>query len=149
MASHWLCVQYQQKEQEQWVALGLTPTFLATLRRTHNPSQLHAVRASLANQGSRLSVSYPSPLCLPLPTSLCRSLSPLPHPSPSPSPSPFFSLSHLLTNPCTPPSPGFTLVQGPPGTGKTATILGILNAFHIREYNRYYQRAGASEPSPP
>jgi hypothetical protein len=41
------------------------------------------------------------------------------------------------------------LVQGPPGTGKTATILGILNAFHIREYNRYYQRAGASEPSPP
>jgi energy-coupling factor transporter ATP-binding protein EcfA2 len=36
---------------------------------------------------------------------------------------------------------GFTLVQGPPGTGKTSTILGILNAFHIREYNRYYQLA--------
>ena len=36
---------------------------------------------------------------------------------------------------------GFTLVQGPPGTGKTSTILGILNAIHIREYNRYYKLA--------
>ena len=38
-------------------------------------------------------------------------------------------------------NPGFTLVQGPPGTGKTSTILGILNAFHIREYDRYYKMA--------
>ena len=36
---------------------------------------------------------------------------------------------------------GFTLVQGPPGTGKTSTILGILNALHIREYNAYYKQA--------
>jgi senataxin len=36
---------------------------------------------------------------------------------------------------------GFTLVQGPPGTGKTSTILGILNAIHIREYNQYYKMA--------
>ena len=36
---------------------------------------------------------------------------------------------------------GFTLVQGPPGTGKTSTILGILNAIHIREYNQYYKLA--------
>lgn len=36
---------------------------------------------------------------------------------------------------------GFTLVQGPPGTGKTSTILGILNAIHIREYNSYYKKA--------
>eukprot|EP01038_Epipyxis_sp_PR26KG_P004254 gene4254-6033_t len=34
---------------------------------------------------------------------------------------------------------GFTLIQGPPGTGKTTTIIGILNAIHIREYNKYYQ----------
>lgn len=32
-----------------------------------------------------------------------------------------------------------TLVQGPPGTGKTTTIIGILNALHVREYNRYYK----------
>jgi len=32
-----------------------------------------------------------------------------------------------------------TLVQGPPGTGKTTTIIGILNAIHLREYNRYYK----------
>jgi senataxin len=36
---------------------------------------------------------------------------------------------------------GFTLVQGPPGTGKTSTIIGILNAIHIREYNNYYKLA--------
>lgn len=38
-------------------------------------------------------------------------------------------------------TPGFTLIQGPPGTGKTTTIIGILNAFHIREYDRYYRLA--------
>ena len=38
-------------------------------------------------------------------------------------------------------SSGFTLIQGPPGTGKTFTILGILNSFHIREYNKYYRMA--------
>ena len=36
---------------------------------------------------------------------------------------------------------GFTLIQGPPGTGKTSTILNILNAFHIREYDKYYRIA--------
>lgn len=36
---------------------------------------------------------------------------------------------------------GFTLIQGPPGTGKTSTIIGILNAIHIREYNRHYEEA--------
>ena len=36
---------------------------------------------------------------------------------------------------------GFTMVQGPPGTGKTSTVLGILNSFHIREYNKYYRMA--------
>lgn len=38
-------------------------------------------------------------------------------------------------------STGFTLIQGPPGTGKTSTILNILNAFHIREYDKYYRIA--------
>jgi AAA domain len=36
---------------------------------------------------------------------------------------------------------GFTLIQGPPGTGKTSTVLNILNAFHIREYDKYYRIA--------
>ena len=36
---------------------------------------------------------------------------------------------------------GFTLIQGPPGTGKTSTLIGILNAIHLREYNRYYALA--------
>eukprot|EP01039_Chlorochromonas_danica_P005350 gene5350-5886_t len=35
-------------------------------------------------------------------------------------------------------SQGFTLIQGPPGTGKTSTIIGLLNALHMREYNQYY-----------
>lgn len=36
-------------------------------------------------------------------------------------------------------SKGFTLIQGPPGTGKTSTIIGMLNALHMREYNKYYE----------
>ena len=36
---------------------------------------------------------------------------------------------------------GFTLIQGPPGTGKTSTLIGILNAIHLREYNKYYTLA--------
>ena len=36
---------------------------------------------------------------------------------------------------------GFTLIQGPPGTGKTSTLIGILNAIHLREYNKYYRLA--------
>ena len=36
---------------------------------------------------------------------------------------------------------GFTLIQGPPGTGKTTTVLGILNALHVREFNYYYESA--------
>ena len=31
-----------------------------------------------------------------------------------------------------------TLVQGPPGTGKTHTIMGILNAWHLLQYQRHY-----------
>jgi AAA domain len=33
---------------------------------------------------------------------------------------------------------GFTLVKGPPGTGKTTTLTALLNALHVREYNRFY-----------
>ena len=32
----------------------------------------------------------------------------------------------------------FTLIQGPPGTGKTHTIVGLLNATHVADYNSYY-----------
>lgn len=35
---------------------------------------------------------------------------------------------------------GFSLVQGPPGTGKTATILGVLNSIHLKEYSFYHDR---------
>jgi hypothetical protein len=32
----------------------------------------------------------------------------------------------------------FTLIQGPPGTGKTHTVLGVLNAWHLTEFQRFY-----------
>uniref|UniRef100_A0A061SGN7 Senataxin n=1 Tax=Tetraselmis sp. GSL018 TaxID=582737 RepID=A0A061SGN7_9CHLO len=32
----------------------------------------------------------------------------------------------------------FTLIQGPPGTGKTHTVRGILNTWHLVQYQRYY-----------
>ena len=35
-------------------------------------------------------------------------------------------------------SGGFTLVKGPPGTGKTTTLVALLNALHIRQFNQYY-----------
>jgi hypothetical protein len=38
-----------------------------------------------------------------------------------------------------PEATGFTLVKGPPGTGKTSTLTGILNAIHLREYQKYYK----------
>ena len=38
-----------------------------------------------------------------------------------------------------PETTGFTLVKGPPGTGKTSTLTGILNAIHLREYQKYYK----------
>ena len=33
----------------------------------------------------------------------------------------------------------FALIQGPPGTGKTHTIVGLLNATHVADYNQYYE----------
>jgi superfamily I DNA and/or RNA helicase len=33
----------------------------------------------------------------------------------------------------------FTLVQGPPGTGKTHTVCGILNLWHLVQYQIYYK----------
>lgn len=33
---------------------------------------------------------------------------------------------------------GFTLVKGPPGTGKTTTLVAMLNALHLRQYQKYY-----------
>ena len=38
-----------------------------------------------------------------------------------------------------PDATGFTLIKGPPGTGKTATLMGVLNSIHVREYNRFYE----------
>ncbi len=32
-----------------------------------------------------------------------------------------------------------TLIQGPPGTGKTHTVLGILNTWHLIQFQRYYE----------
>jgi len=32
----------------------------------------------------------------------------------------------------------FNLIQGPPGTGKTHTVRGILNTWHLVQYQRYY-----------
>ena len=33
---------------------------------------------------------------------------------------------------------GFTLVKGPPGAGKTTTLAALVNALHLRQYQRYY-----------
>lgn len=32
------------------------------------------------------------------------------------------------------------LIQGPPGTGKTHTVVGILNLWHLVQFERYYKR---------
>ncbi|WIA18803.1 hypothetical protein OEZ85_003486 [Tetradesmus obliquus] len=32
----------------------------------------------------------------------------------------------------------FTLIQGPPGTGKTHTVLGVLNAWHLTQFQRFF-----------
>jgi senataxin len=31
-----------------------------------------------------------------------------------------------------------TLIKGPPGTGKTTTVVGALNALHLRAVNEYH-----------
>jgi len=36
-------------------------------------------------------------------------------------------------------SGGFTLIKGPPGTGKSTTLISILNALHLRQYQKYYE----------
>ncbi|KAL7464961.1 hypothetical protein ACHAXS_005292 [Conticribra weissflogii] len=33
---------------------------------------------------------------------------------------------------------GFTLIKGPPGTGKSTTLVSVLNALHLRQYQAYY-----------
>eukprot|EP00804_Cyclotella_cryptica_P009981 CCRYP_015418-RA/>CCRYP_015418-RA protein AED:0.07 eAED:0.07 QI:522/1/1/1/1/0.83/6/1172/1208 len=33
---------------------------------------------------------------------------------------------------------GFTLIKGPPGTGKSTTLVSVLNALHLRQYQEYY-----------
>ena len=40
-------------------------------------------------------------------------------------------------------SAGVTLIKGPPGTGKTTTVVGAINALHIRAMNEYH--AGVAE----
>jgi hypothetical protein len=35
------------------------------------------------------------------------------------------------------------VTQGPPGTGKTHTVLGILNTWHLTQFQRYYTRLEA------
>jgi len=35
-------------------------------------------------------------------------------------------------------SAGFTLVWGPPGTGKSSTLVALINALHLREYERLH-----------
>eukprot|EP00879_Flechtneria_rotunda_P011055 GHRR01011551.1.p1 GENE.GHRR01011551.1~~GHRR01011551.1.p1 ORF type:complete len:847 (+),score=311.53 GHRR01011551.1:365-2905(+) len=32
----------------------------------------------------------------------------------------------------------FTLIQGPPGTGKTHTVLGVLNTWHLVQFQRFF-----------
>lgn len=36
-----------------------------------------------------------------------------------------------------------TLIQGPPGTGKTHTIRGVLNTWHLLQYQRHYASVDA------
>lgn len=33
---------------------------------------------------------------------------------------------------------GFTLIKGPPGTGKTTTLATMVNALHLKQYQKYY-----------
>jgi len=33
---------------------------------------------------------------------------------------------------------GFTLIKGPPGTGKTTTLCSLLNALHLKQFNKFY-----------
>lgn len=32
------------------------------------------------------------------------------------------------------------MIQGPPGTGKTKTVKGILNLWHVVQFNKYYHK---------
>eukprot|EP00775_Hariotina_reticulata_P003845 gene3845-4102_t len=38
----------------------------------------------------------------------------------------------------------FTLIQGPPGTGKTHTVLGVLNTWHLVQFQRFYRSLDAA-----
>ena len=51
-----------------------------------------------------------------------------------------FNYSQLLAIRAAYTNEGFVLVQGPPGTGKTSTVVGMLNALHVLEYDKYYNR---------
>jgi SpoVK/Ycf46/Vps4 family AAA+-type ATPase len=38
----------------------------------------------------------------------------------------------------------FTLIQGPPGTGKTHTVLGVLNTWHLTQFQRFFMSLDAA-----
>lgn len=109
-------------QKKNWRLHGFSPKFEDYCRRCFNTSQLDALQTALRKKSSsNLDLSS-----LPLSSSSSTSAS-------TTSISSFSSNNSMDT--------GFTLIQGPPGTGKTTTVLGILNALHVREFNYYYESA--------